>query len=283
MIGILSFLAVMSGIIFVISLITLLIRHVNKRSKKPFVIMACFSATVFLVLSISISNIYTPAKNSDPVIAELDEPKQPVKRDTPVPETPEKIVTESKHPKPTNDSAESVEETTPPSDIPSIPDEKTKQNTESKEDEKPKQNTKSKANKKTKQDTKSKPEPSLSHSQDIRQKLTDIVKQNYASTKVSDISINKNLGTDAAGDYVALVTLTWNVKNNPDLTKKMLAMYSEDYAARIGSDIPKVSEFCIFWIVPYYSDSDTVAKYAYERRKKGMYETDSMISELLNQ
>lgn len=281
MIGILSFLTVVSGIIFVVALIILLIRLVKKKNKKPFVIMACSSAIVFLVLCVSISNIYIPTENPNPVVTELDKPKQPVKRDKPVPETPE-VVTESKHPKPTNDSAESVEETTPPSDIPSIPDEKTKQNTESKEDEKPKQNTKSKANKKTKQDTKSKPEPSLSHSQDIRQKLTDIVKQNYASTKVSDISINKNLGTDAAGDYVALVTLTWNVKNGPDLTKKMLAMYSEDYAARIASHIPKISELCIFWIVPYYSDSDTVAKYVYERRKKGMYETDVMISKLLD-
>ena len=59
-------------------------------------------------------------------------------------------------------------------------------------------------------------------------------------------------------------------------------MYSEDYAARIASDIPEISELCIFWIVPYYSDSGTIAKYAYERRKTGMYEADAMISELLD-
>lgn len=284
MIGILSFLTVVSGIIFVVALIILLIRLVKKKSKKPFVIMACSSAIVFLVLCVSISNIYIPTENTVPVVAELDESEQPVKKDNPVSEAPEKIVTESKHPKLTNDSAESVEETTPPSDIPSIPDEKTKQNTESKADEKPKQNPKSKTDKK--QDTKSKPEqepePSLSHSQEISQALTDIVEQNYASTEVSDITINENLGTDAADDYVALVTLTWSVKNGPDLTKKMLAMYSEDYAARIASDISEISELCIFWIVPYYSDTDTIAKYAYERRKKGMYEADVMISELLD-
>ena len=59
-------------------------------------------------------------------------------------------------------------------------------------------------------------------------------------------------------------------------------MYSEDCAARVGSDIPRVSELCIFWIVPYYSDSDTIAKYTYERYKKNMYESDAMISQLLN-
>ena len=135
-------------------------------------------------------------------------------------------------------------------------DEKPEQSTSTETDEKPKQNTK--------QAKKTKPKPK----QEIRQTLTDLVEQNYTSTEVSDITINENLGTDKSGDYIALVTLTWNVENNPDLTKKMLAMYSEDCAARVSSDIPRVSELCIFWIIPYYSDSDTIAKYTYERYKK---------------
>lgn len=287
MVGILSFLAVVSAIVFMVALIILSIRLIKKKSRKPFVIMACSSAVVFFSLCIGISNIYVPVKKPDPVVTESDGHKQPVTEDEPS-ESPEEIVAESEQIKHTNNS---TEEATQPSDVPSMLDEnskqdtKTFQNTESETNEKPVQDTEPETDENPEQNPKSKagkntkPKPK----QKIRQSLTDIVEENYASTEVSDITINKNLGTDDSGDYIALVTLTWNVKNKPDLTKKMLAMYSEDYAARIGSDIPKVSELCIFWIVPYYSDSDTVAKYAYERRKKGMYETDSMISELLNQ
>jgi len=297
MVGILSFLAVVSVIVFVVALIILSIRLIKKKSWKPFVIMACASAVIFFSLCIGISNIYVPVEKPDPVVTESDGHKQPVTEDEPS-ESPEETVAESEQIKHTNNS---TEEATQPSDVPSMLDENTKQDTktsqntesetkenpvqdmEPKTDENTKQPTESETDENPEQNQKSKTGKTTKPKQKIRQSLKDIVEENYASTEVSDITINENLGTDDSGDYIALVTLTWNVKNKPDLTKKMLAMYSEDYAARIGSDIPKVSELCIFWIVPYYSDSDTVAKYAYERRKKGMYETDSIISELLNE
>ncbi len=98
----------------------------------------------------------------------------------------------------------------------------------------------------------------------------------YDSTDTESISVNANLGTENPDDYVALVYLTWNVKNTPDTTKDMFAMYSEDFAARIVQELPNVSEFCVFWTVPYYSESDVIAKYAYQRENGGMYETDEV-------
>lgn len=109
-----------------------------------------------------------------------------------------------------------------------------------------------------------------------------ICAENYKSTTVSNITVNENLGTDAEDDYILLVDLTWDVKNSKDTTKKMLAMYSQDFAARVGTDLQNVSEVTVFWKVPHYSKTDNVVKYTYTRKDNGMYQTDAMISTLLN-
>ena len=109
-----------------------------------------------------------------------------------------------------------------------------------------------------------------------------IINQNYTLTTIDNVSVNENLGTVEDGDYILLVYLTWNQQNGAAQTKKVLSMYSEDFAARIGSDLPDVCEISIFWTVPYYSTTDTIVKYSYERRNGGMYQTDMMISSMLN-
>ncbi len=117
------------------------------------------------------------------------------------------------------------------------------------------------------------------HKTEIRR----IVSANYTYTDIDDIVINENLGTESDdSDYVALVYLTWTQKNGPDLTKKMMAMYSEDFAARIGESLPTVTDFAVFWTIPYYSENDISIKYSYERRGEGMYQTDEMISNIIS-
>ncbi len=126
------------------------------------------------------------------------------------------------------------------------------------------------------------PTVELTEEEQIDADLRAIVQEKYSGTDVDRISLNKNLGTeDNDSDYVALVYLTWTVKNKPDTTKKMLAMYSEDFAARIGENISAITEFTVFWTVPYYSETDTAAKYSYKREDAGMYQTDAMVSEII--
>lgn len=122
----------------------------------------------------------------------------------------------------------------------------------------------------------------LSPEEVIDSALRNIVNEKYSSTDISSISINENSGTEAEGDYIALVYLVWNVQNKPDTTKQMLAMYSEDFAARVGADISNVSEFTVFWTVPYYSETDTAVKFSYVRVDGGMSETESLISNILD-
>lgn len=116
---------------------------------------------------------------------------------------------------------------------------------------------------------------------EIKAALEYIVAENYDKTDVDHITINPNHGTDEDGDYIALVYLVWNVKNGADTTKRMMAMYSEDLAARTGTNIPGVSELTVFWTIPYHDKNNVSVKYSYERRGSGMYQTDMFISNKL--
>ena len=97
----------------------------------------------------------------------------------------------------------------------------------------------------------------------------------YDYTTIDSITINDDAGTDTPDDYIALVNLTWSQKNSKETTEKMLDMYSQDMAARIYKDSPKVQEICIFWNVPYLNAS---AKWSFERGSDGMYKTDQIFS-----
>lgn len=88
---------------------------------------------------------------------------------------------------------------------------------------------------------------------------------------MDSITINDDYGTDAEDDYIALVNLKWTVKNNGQMSKKVLKMYSEDLAATVAIECPNIQEIAIFWTVPYLNAN---AKCSYERKGNGMYEMD---------
>lgn len=102
--------------------------------------------------------------------------------------------------------------------------------------------------------------------------IRDRITSEYLSTDIDSITINENLGTEEAGDYIALVYLTWNVSNSPKLSKDMLNMYSSDLAATVANECENVAEIAVFWTVPYLNDAN--AKCSYERINGGMYEMD---------
>ncbi len=107
-------------------------------------------------------------------------------------------------------------------------------------------------------------------------KIKDKVKQyvkDYNGTDINDITVNPNLGTEKDGDYVVLVRLTWNVKNNGKLSREMLEMYSSDMAARMYKDLPEAQELAVFWTVPYLNGQ---AKVSFERANGGMAFTDKV-------
>lgn len=112
--------------------------------------------------------------------------------------------------------------------------------------------------------------------QDIEEATRALFAEWYKNTTVDSVTVNEHLGTEKEGDFVLLVYATWDVKNSVKMTNKMLAMYSEDFAARVGQELENVQDLSVFWTVPYYSEDDVSVKYSYERAGAGMYETGHM-------
>lgn len=94
----------------------------------------------------------------------------------------------------------------------------------------------------------------------------------YDNTDIDSITINPNYGTDAPGDYVVLVRLTWNGKDGS--ARETLKMYSDDLAASMYEGSKAVQEIAIFWSAPNLSTIG--AKCSYERKPDGMYLSDEM-------
>ena len=120
----------------------------------------------------------------------------------------------------------------------------------------------------------SKPKKKRSKKSVIKKVIENRIENEYNDTYIEGITINENLATKKKNDYIALVYLTWNVRNSGTMSKEMLSMYSEDLAVIVGEKCPKVKEICVFWTVPYLNDAS--AKCAYERRKGKMYLSDSI-------
>lgn len=67
----------------------------------------------------------------------------------------------------------------------------------------------------------------LTETQKIETILTDRITEQYTMTQIDRITINDDLGTEADGDYIALVYLTWDQKNIGMLPKYLITSSSK--------------------------------------------------------
>lgn len=100
------------------------------------------------------------------------------------------------------------------------------------------------------------------------------IKKTYSDTDIDKITINDDLGTGSG--YIALVYLTWNVKNSADTSKKMLKMYSDDLAATVAGKYADVHEISVFWKVPYLTDQ--TSKWQYSCKEGNAFLTDNVVN-----
>lgn len=111
----------------------------------------------------------------------------------------------------------------------------------------------------------------LSEKEQIEKTIRDRIISEYTMTDIDSITINDDAGTETDGDYIALVNLTWNQKNDGKKSKEVLSLYSSDLAATLGAEVPSVNEVAIFWTVPYLNAN---AKCSYQRSGEGFAEMD---------
>ena len=105
--------------------------------------------------------------------------------------------------------------------------------------------------------------------------IRQYIDSEFTKTDITSITLNPDIGTEIESDYIALVYLTWNVKNSEETSKEMLELYSSELSTIVSTDAPNVQEFAIFWTIPYLNKT---AKYSYERKGNGMVKSDEVWS-----
>lgn len=101
----------------------------------------------------------------------------------------------------------------------------------------------------------------------IESSIRSHINKNYKDTDIDSITINN--------DSIALVHLTWNVKNTAGTTKDMLKMYSDDLAATMAAEHKELTEIAVFWKVPYLSSD---CKWHYECKDGKAFMDDSFVN-----
>lgn len=92
----------------------------------------------------------------------------------------------------------------------------------------------------------------------------------YYDVTLDDLTLTLNAETGHA--QAVNVRFTWKAKNDRDMTKKMLELFSDDLAAYLHEQYPElvIDQLTIFWTVPYHSKTGYAAKYQYASQGKEM-------------
>ncbi|WHF29090.1 hypothetical protein QJS65_20620 (plasmid) [Bacillus altitudinis] len=108
--------------------------------------------------------------------------------------------------------------------------------------------------------------------------IESIVEDNYKTASIEEIEINEDMGSEKPNKLIALVHLSFDAKNSARTSYNMVEMYSDDLAAKIGSENDTVNQIAVFWKVPYIDEDETLAKFSYERSGEHMIITDKVSS-----
>ncbi|KLV25034.1 hypothetical protein [Bacillus altitudinis] len=113
---------------------------------------------------------------------------------------------------------------------------------------------------------------------DAEYEIESIVEDNYPTASIEEIEINEDMGSEKPNKLIALVHLSFDAKNSAQTSYNMVEMYSDDLAAKIGSENDTVNQIAVFWKVPYIDEEETLAKFSYERSGEHMIITDKVSS-----
>ncbi|MER3112204.1 hypothetical protein [Bacillus altitudinis] len=113
---------------------------------------------------------------------------------------------------------------------------------------------------------------------DAEYEIESIIEDNYTTASIEKIEINEDMGAGEPNKLIALVHLSFDAKNSAQTSYNMTEMFSEDLAAKIGSENDTVNQIAVFWKVPYIDEDETLAKFSYERSGEHMIITDKVSS-----
>lgn len=94
----------------------------------------------------------------------------------------------------------------------------------------------------------------------------------YNDSTLEKIQINKDMSQEDSDKYIALVYLTFDIKNSTKTANDMMRMYSDDLSATLADKgVEDVTEVAVFW-KDEYNNRDV--KYAYEYKDGKFFVSD---------
>lgn len=98
-------------------------------------------------------------------------------------------------------------------------------------------------------------------------------------SEIDSIEINPNYGTDASGDFIALVHMNYDLYR-PAADMGVLVHNSNIIADALSEDCPEVVELAVFWNLTAY---DNTGKITYTIDNEGYHYEDAMLpKEMVN-
>lgn len=113
-----------------------------------------------------------------------------------------------------------------------------------------------------------------SMSDTVKESIEAVVKSdNLYGVIINNITVNNNVAKKD-GSKIALIYLTWDVKNSVKTTRGMLEMYSARIVGKALVQDENINEAVLFWEVPYHATETNVAKFNYFKKNGEFYEGD---------
>lgn len=126
----------------------------------------------------------------------------------------------------------------------------------------------------------------IRHKDIIKYRLNNILKNQFKDNITGEatldgirVNINGSINSLSYDDCIVLVDLTWKQTNSINMTRKMVELYSNQFAIEIAKELENQSEIVFFWKAEY---TDMSLKHTYSVvNKKAYHVKDSCVGDIL--
>ncbi|MER2126333.1 hypothetical protein [Solibacillus sp.] len=94
-------------------------------------------------------------------------------------------------------------------------------------------------------------------------------------TSIKQIELNEHIGTDESGDFIALISLSYDQLHSEETTKKWIEEYTSHLAALLGEQEKNITSLVIFWETPRFKENWNTAKYTLVKKDDGIFYFES--------
>lgn len=90
-------------------------------------------------------------------------------------------------------------------------------------------------------------------------------------TSIKQVELNEHIGTDESGDFIALISLSYDQLHSEETTKKWIEEYTSHLAALLGEQENHITSLVIFWETPRFKENWNTAKFTLVKDTDGIF------------